>query len=453
MNFKLSTAFVIAASFILIPDSILAQKREVDTTVTLDVLTVPNSPAFNLLGISPSTIDKPNSPTDFAFSIANASNNFSQLPKNYAVEFLPIPMMFARHKTYDKFVSGKVKNNISQTLVVSAAFTTNDSVNVSVPGYIKTRSGIGFKVSIIKGNIDTSFGDYKNNLAAVDSALRNFHQQNSALLASAKDDDPVHIALVVQRDSINSRLLRVAKKMKNENIAIKNEPDKGKLKSLEEALEADSLLYKKYIKDLGAIQKAKQSVEEELKNKHISISNGNDLAKTLKKKIEAIKFKRYGWMLDLAGGTVLGFRNDDFQNSIVQQYSVWLNGGYSCKKGVDILGLTRFNSNIKSKLNTNGKMEDVNTFDAGLKINYTDKGDKFTLGAEGILRAYPDTMVYRYTFNATYLVKKGQALTFAIGKNFGSDKPAVGGNLIATLNYILAFGSTRGVNVNEKSSN
>ena len=40
-------------------NKVIAQS-EIDTTVSLDILTVPNSPAFNLLEISPAGVEAPN---------------------------------------------------------------------------------------------------------------------------------------------------------------------------------------------------------------------------------------------------------------------------------------------------------------------------------------------------------------------------------------------------------
>jgi len=49
----------------------------VDSTIRLDLLKSPASPAFNILGIAQSDIERPADLNAFALSIQNATNNFS----------------------------------------------------------------------------------------------------------------------------------------------------------------------------------------------------------------------------------------------------------------------------------------------------------------------------------------------------------------------------------------
>ena len=54
-----------------------AQTDNIPDSINVNVLSAPSSPAFNLLGISPSSIQTPTDLTTFKLSIQNATNNFT----------------------------------------------------------------------------------------------------------------------------------------------------------------------------------------------------------------------------------------------------------------------------------------------------------------------------------------------------------------------------------------
>ena len=58
-------------------------------TVTLADLQVPDSPAFVLLDVASSSIEKPTTTKELSTSLINALNSGNGIPKNYAVEFTP----------------------------------------------------------------------------------------------------------------------------------------------------------------------------------------------------------------------------------------------------------------------------------------------------------------------------------------------------------------------------
>jgi hypothetical protein len=420
MKQKVLTLFIIALG--ISASTITAQEQLAIDTINMDVMVAPNSPAFNLLGINPTLIDKPSTPTEFAFSIANASSNFAQLPKNYAVEFLPVPLFFSKSKAGHDLTTKKFANTLAQTFSISSAFTTNDTVSTTIPNYIKTRTGIGFKVSLLRGNIDTKDSSYIASLVAVRKKLDYLHKKLVSDYEADAATDVVYVLLKDKKAQIIKEIIRYK--------TASNAGTEQSQATIDSLMKADAV-----------INQSIQTRVEEIKN--ISITKAEVEAKQLKAAIESIKFKRHGAMLDLAGAMAIGYRNDDFQNSIVQQYAFWFNGGYSTKKGFDFLALARYNNNVKALSDSLGQLSDETSFDIGGKIEFISKDNKFSIAGEAIARFVSDTSLYRYTFNTSYQVKKNQAITLSIGKNFGATKATFGGNLIATINYAIAFGSNR----------
>src|ERR1043165_5047307 len=68
---------------------LLAAQTEIDTTIKVDLLRAPISPASNLLGFASSDIDRPTDVSAFMFSLLSAAGSFSKLPSSYAVDIAP----------------------------------------------------------------------------------------------------------------------------------------------------------------------------------------------------------------------------------------------------------------------------------------------------------------------------------------------------------------------------
>lgn len=433
---KYICALLLPILIIAFTDKSVIAQSEIDTTVTLDILTVPNSPAFNLLEISPGAVDKPTTPNDFAISLANASNNFSLLPKNYAIEFLPISFFPKSKSSYAKFTNDpkyvfkrgeRLWNTVSQTFLLSGGFSIDDSIKTTTPDFIKTRSGIGFKFSLARGKIDTAFEEYKKHIDTVRIKLIALHTIIDARWELYRQTDEDYLRIASQRDTLMKELMRI----KTDST----------LSATEKAKKNSTV--KKQFDELNTL---KTFVEDEYKAKMMKEESSElaNAAQALKKQIEQIKFKRYGWLVDFAGGMVIGFRNDDFQNSIVQQYALWFNGGYACKEGFSFMALARYSNALNSIIDSQGNKKDKAFYDLGGKIEFQTNDNKLSLNAEIIDRISTDTPLLRYTFNAGYQVGKNQALTFSVGKAFAGT-PQYGGNLIAALNFIKTFGSNRSV--------
>src|SRR6185436_1490703 len=131
--------------------SVNAQTSKPDTTINLDLLKAPTSPAFNLLGVSPSDIERPTDINAFLVSIQNGTNNYTSFPKNYAVEFAPWLIFKKTGNTLDKFNSRAFKDVFQQSFQVSLGISQqNLDDQVADDSTAFTRSGIGFKFSLIR---------------------------------------------------------------------------------------------------------------------------------------------------------------------------------------------------------------------------------------------------------------------------------------------------------------
>jgi len=405
--------------FSLIGGTIQAFAQQKDTTVDFDQLRAPSSPAFNLLGISPSDIERPKNPTDFAFSFGNASNTFSTVPKSYAMEISPF-WAFGGKSTFKQFIDNKnVADNIKQTLVFSIGSTASKSIKDSSEF---RQIGIAVKFSILRGKVGDEFTKW-------DKDVTKYLGEYDTYYAHLKD------SLTAAKDSAVIPLLKLYKK------------------------------YKPSDPEAIAILKAIQTMGNEVDAKVRSLSQDTTNSKNkvwLTKLSELSKqtsFKRYGFTMDWAAGTVVDFADSTFNQSYLSKFATWLTFGYEGQNGNNIMFLLRYSANFnrfyKNDLNLIVKDIDMGDLDMGLRF-YKDFSDKLTISAEYINRLpfYNDAVYLsnhvsspsrtdKYDFSVNYKIGKNQNLSFTYGKNF-DNTITKSGNLIAAVNFMIGLGSARG---------
>lgn len=358
-----------------------------DTTKIFDLLKPTSSSAFILLGSQANDVESPTSPVDLAISIGNATNKFSSLPSAYALDINPA-WVFAKKKTgykYDSYVRGNdVGYNLFQTLRFSVGSNTLDSTKERSQKLNQT--ALGLKVSLLRGSLDN---DSKAKL------------------------DSLHV--------LDSKILDVT----NEAI-----------KYVSEVLKIDAFVSPDQFKT------KKDSVEKELLKKYKF-----DKISYSKNYVETSSFGRKGLKIDLSGGIVYDFLNQDWENKFLSKYVVWTTIAYEPKDDniPTILGIVRVqNDKSRSKTNENS----INSFhylDLGARILF--ERNKVNLSFEYVLRnKLEKNNVFdngnRFVFNFDYKISKTQSLTFSFGKNFKNEYYR-NGNLIAAVNFIAGFGTLR----------
>ena len=378
--------------------------QEDDETISLDLLRTPSSPGFTILGINPTEVDRPNTTTDFMASIQNASKIFSEFPRSYSIEMSPAWLFFSnKMKKWSDFKSNRLSENILQSLTVSLATTTNenqDSIDV-------TNLGVGVKFSIFRGEIDEKFKDYKREMDGIRSNVKSINETISSIIDEICSRDPIYVSLLGEAKRTNN-INELEKKLEDrKNFLIKKE--------LLDSLDKNGI---------------------------------NKIADDIKVKVSNLKFKRIGLKMDFAGGLALNFPFDNFDSLKVFRWGTWINAGYEWQNGWSIFLLGRYLRNIDSKViddSNNVLVKSFGNLDVGGSI-YFDNLFGFTLSGEVIYRHYQDVdnvkAKYKASLNVSYELAKNKLLTFTFGRDF-EGYTQTGGNLIATLNLILGFGSMR----------
>lgn len=166
----------------------------------LNILRSPISPAANVLGISPSDVQRPSDPSALMVSLQNARGASSILPASYAVDIAPAWLFWGQNIDFRDFIdSTSVGKSIRQTFLLSSAFTSitdSSDKNASL--------GLGLKFSILRGAVSWK------TLAAVAASGEVLSEINtkvtaatSLMVASPEFENASPTQQVVMLDSLN----------------------------------------------------------------------------------------------------------------------------------------------------------------------------------------------------------------------------------------------------------
>ncbi|PKP16285.1 MAG: hypothetical protein CVU07_07455 [Bacteroidetes bacterium HGW-Bacteroidetes-23] len=393
--------------------------------VELDLLKAPVSPASNLLGFAQSEIDKPTDVTDFMATIQSASDNFSKLPSNFAIDIAPF--WLTKSKSLGDISTVGLQNSygrnvIPQTLVLSFAVKNVDSTTVNYNAN-STYAGFGFKFHIYRGNYDTKTQEKLNQIAKLQQKKLELMKNNS---------DQVY-------DNLSEEILELREKREKLFDGIDTDDDSPENLQLIELL---------------SIRAGKIDAEiEEKIEKLLEQNKSTEEVSSLDEKVIAIasnfQLTRIGFTWDFAGGISGEFQNKSFNQGKIYNAGIWTTLGYTTEKAGAFLGLVRYLNNperIFALDNTINELNSVSTFDMGFRYILGGTQSKFNASLEAVYRSYLSDFEadnsWRLMLNLDYAIVKNQKITFSFGKNYDGTT-TTDGNLVAALGTVFGFGNKR----------
>ena len=106
---------------------LMAKAQDADKLPALNTIRTPNAPAFSILGVQPTSVERPNSPADLTMAIDNSTEGFTEFPQNFAVEFSPYWMSKAPASlTWRNDIKRDVAQSLTRTLSASFATITKE---------------------------------------------------------------------------------------------------------------------------------------------------------------------------------------------------------------------------------------------------------------------------------------------------------------------------------------
>ncbi|CAD0007051.1 hypothetical protein [Flavobacterium chungangense] len=414
---------IIFVSILLTNFILVAQQK--DNSQEFDLLKAPISPASNLLGFSQSDIDKPTDVSAFMTSLQTATNSFSQLPSNYAIDIAPY-WLFKKNSLGDISTKGLSnsygKKVLKQTLVLSFAVKNTDSVSNNFNPE-STYAAMGFRFSIYRGNYDSTTVSQLRKIAIL---------QQEKLKLMKKNQTQVYDNLPQEIDS-----LKQARKNIFAGFDTKDESKDNLLLGellLKKASKLDSVIGAKIEILLDDNKDAEQFTKIDSKVKELA---------------GKFQLARVNFTWDIAGGISAEFRNKNFNNSKVYNTGIWTTFGYTWEKSGSLLGLIRYLYNpnkIFALDNQVNEIDNISTLDTGIRYIFGKSQSKFNCSIEAIYRSAlsQDSInsSWRFIANADYAILKNQKLTFSFGRNYDGTTTK-DGNLIAALGLVVGFGNNR----------
>lgn len=344
-------------------------------------LRTPVSPAFVVLGVAPTVVERPNTPADLAFSILSRSAAITTLPRDLALELSPYWLVKHPTLTWEADSTRGVGTSLARTMTLSFATAELGTDTRPITGL-----AVGFRAAPFSGRlsrdaIDTlkALGD---RLGLESAVIRKLRAPRLRQLEQVRDQE------IAAAGNVNER---------NEALA--------RFNTAKASLTQDVMQSQEY---LAAID----STEERFR----------DLALT-----------REGFVLELATGAALQAPGATADSAKLARWGAWLTAGYEGPTLSFVLVNRFLGSTVDS------------TFDAvdlGMRLLYT--SGRYAISAEGSLRTFTESGAppneYRVGVMVDFELQQGLWVTGTFGRDYRAASP---GSLIAQIGVSMNLAGER----------
>lgn len=412
------------------------------STPSLTDLKTPSSPGFVLLGVEPTSIEKPTTPSAFATSLQSAVTATGLRP-GYSLE--TAPYWLVNHKLQlNEYLNPSVWQNVKQTFSVSLA-TSN--LNKGAGANTGTGTGLGFRFQLFSGKTDPLKED-ANDIERC-KVIRTRQLVLERIEAVINNRVAGAYSLTDAEITTNASTLRsfvvgkIRADVANSMVAIRGNIQQNACASVADQDIDDAVngYLDVYLQSLQSqyshpILKRADLIKWHTYLKTTTVSD-SEIGKILTNEYSLEK-NRSGLLWDFAGAGLLAYPQSSWNNARFQKFGLWTTLGGDFGK-FDVLGSGRviFATSADSASNV----------DFGIKGNYG--GDKFKIGVEGLFRQYwlsfdvpyingyvetrrAHKESWRYAINISYKFSDVISVTSTIGKNF-DDFNSKSSNLLTIL--------------------
>jgi hypothetical protein len=413
---------------LVVPASSSAQDEASSTDATrvrFDDLELASDPAFVLLGISPEKVDRPTEVSDVAISLRTASDDFSAVPKSYAVSLAPFWLTQRRNVRYSDW-AGKSLFPVWRTLSLSAASHTVSEEDPQAP--TTTRMAVGIRTSLLQGEVEPAFEEaVASDLARLRAVAREIRDR----------------LLVVGGGGLAGGIIEACD-------AAQGRPSQALFDELRDIMAGqdvvDPELYAKWKEFAGSFAAGEppdsvQNALDELKdlaetrdlNQAYDAAEIEDLVQKLAASKEMnVKTQvpgRMGFNVDLAGAASWDFPGQVAKAGKLASGAGWLSLAYDWTSW-SAVAITR----------ATGRRDARPAYDLGGRA-LVDIAGAISPSLEGVVRWQPrETPDYSLSLVVESSVGDSKSLVFAFGRDF---QPDLKDSLIATLQFVIGTGSAK----------
>lgn len=346
------------------------------------------APAFILLGVSPTSVERPAEAADLAFSVFNSTSMLSSVPQNYALEVSPYWLSARPTLTWQQDTTRSVAESLLRTLSVSVGTAELGTDVAPVSGLAG-----GFRAQVLSGR-------YAPETVETLKALENSLKAEGALL------------LRMARDS---------------------------LETLDEWLQ----------EQLARPGADPQRIRQEYLERHTAISyrvsaspEYQERVKRMRSAFDNLALRRVGPMLEIAGGASWGFPRGTWDEGTVHNWGAWAT--YSCERCVQWEGGVPFTPvAVLRYLGGESAVDSLGSaVDLGGRLIVGNA--RYAASVEGVRRQFvgddaPDAL-YRVAGILEYQAQEDLWLRASFGRDYRSESA---GSLIAQFGVKFNFADQR----------
>lgn len=375
---------LVAAWACLAPSAAAAQEEPAASLPAFSALGTPTSPAFILLGVAASSVERPSTPADFAAKLGNATQQFTVVPDQFAVEAAPYWLFRRPELSWVDDADREPLESLERTFNLSVA-----TAPIGTEEAFERGVAVGVSASPFSGSLTE---ETKTKIRALESAL---------VSTSELFDARRRQRLEVLQAAMAAELVRAGSDQERERI---REHYELRFAALNEAV--------------------RDEIAEEISE--------------LLAPFEGFEPAREGLFMTLSGGSAWTFADAVAEAATHAQWGIW--GTMSYRKGAwSPVGVIRYLNRPEATPLTN-QLPEEELLDVGFRLIHTTGA--FGLSGEYVLRRSFDGADGRHRLVGAVEYRTGEDLwlTAAFGRDHDADAP---GSLIAQLGIAFNFSRER----------
>jgi hypothetical protein len=363
-----------------------AQEHSEGNVPSYNTIRTPASPAFVLLGLEPSSVERPNTPADLALTVLNATSALTSLPQNFALEAAPFWLVSHPAITWRSDTGYRDPlTSMARTATISVATAQIGTTAVPVTGL-----SVGLRASIFSGELSDS------TRARLRAAEVNLGAQS----------DIFNSILATKQAPVDSALWAAIRAANGDN----------------QKIDAAVAVHKAAISSLGTAVLADPAYQAAIAKEQ--------------EKLGDLKVDREGFFLDLALGSSWQYPGNQLDSDSALRWGVWLTPSWN-SESFSAIAVLRYTGDGIHAVN--------DEIDIGGRLLYS--VSSFAISGEYVNRAYPRASgaasKYRLAGVFDYEMKKGIWVSATFGRDYGT--PTGGAGLLARLGLSLNVATSRRV--------
>jgi hypothetical protein len=457
------------SAFVLFLASSISAAAQDAPLPELDDLKAPASPAFVILDVAPSKVERPQALKPLVLSAITASDE--GFPKNYAVEFSPYWLGTPRLTFADYYGANLMKNTLRH-LSMSVATTP-----LGKTPELGTAVAIGARTLPVPGRAHPTLASLQKKLAPLQRTALNLQSIDNrraqvikllreALAAAMKEDEAVFDAAPFKPlvDEALRVFIEEVEERKTVIAGLKKELDEERLSEAERKQREDEIKklegeLETITEESGKVQAAQMldAFRGSLLPSRLTMEQGltalimrlDDQFKTALErtetqlkatalKIQALDTQRVGFMLAAAGAASWDVPADVTAEARLGKLGVWLTPGYrivrcnadgECSQPVDLLAVFRYLDSRRAGEET--------TWEIGGRLLWQPAA-KLAVSGEWLARTGDDETNDRVVGVAEYEISSSAYLYASFGRDF--EEKGTRRNLVSAIGITFGFG-------------